>query len=91
MVIRPQDAAIRILRYPLQAPPTHHRVTVPPSNPLNWGRLERAKTQRISAWRSMARIFQPLSVNLPIPRAALVAALLDGFILAQWLIRSNPI
>jgi len=28
-----QDAAIRILRYPLHAPPTHRRFTVPPLKP----------------------------------------------------------
>ncbi len=28
-----QDAAVRILRYPLHAPPTHRRFTVPPLKP----------------------------------------------------------
>ena len=81
-----QDAAIRILRYALDAPT--HAPWLYRSDPQirltgsGWNVPKYNGFQHDARWRVR---FQPLSVNLPTSGPVLVAALLDGFILAHLL------
>lgn len=81
-----QDAAIRILRYALDAPT--HASWLYRSDPQTRLTGSGWKVPKYNGFQHDARRripSQPLSINLPTSHAVLVAVLLDGFILAHLL------